>query len=311
MSIISAVPWNGHKAAASFTFDDAYESHITNLFPLAEKLGIKVTCFLTGDSYFLKNNYDKFLQMAQAGHEMGNHTETHPKLTQLSDADRKREILDYKKFLREQLPGLPFNVFGTPYCDNNEEVQDIIGQEHYISRDCRGYGRITWDKEPNWLSMDSKAWQRSLNTVEEFKQIARDTNTAGEWIIYMNHGVDEDQNNDYSIDPGDLAAIIQQAKDLDMWIAPFGIVGAYHRAAFALEKATVKQNPAKSNSFIVCWEKPHPKMPDRLSVKIKLGGELANKKAVLKQNSKNIEPDVNGIYTIEFNALHLEIQVVD
>ncbi len=310
MSIISVVPWNGHKAAASFTFDDASESHITNLFPLAEKLGVKVTCFLTGDSWYFRHNYHKFLQMAQAGHEMGNHTETHPKLTQLSDADRRREILDYKKFLKEQLPGLPFNVFGTPYCDNNEEVQKIIGQEHYISRDCRGYGRITWNKEPNWLSMDSKAWQRSLNTVEEFQQIARDTNEAGEWIIYMNHGVDLDQNNDYSINPDDLEKIIQQAKNLDMWIAPLGIVGAYHRAAFAIENATIEQDTA-TTPIKVCWEKPHPKMPDRLSIKIKLGGELANKKAVLKQNGKNIEPDVNGIYTIEFNALHLEIQVAD
>ena len=162
MSLITAVPWNGHKAAASFTFDDASESHITYLFPLAEKLGIKVTCFLTGDSWYFRHNYDKFLAMAQSGHEMGNHTETHPKLTQLSNTDRKREILEYKKFLQDKLPGLPFNFFGTPYCDNNEEVQAIIGQEHYISRDCRGYGRITWDKEINWLSMDSKAWQRSL-----------------------------------------------------------------------------------------------------------------------------------------------------
>lgn len=315
MNIISVVPWNGHKAAASFTFDDASESHITNLFPLAEKMGIKVTCFLTGDSWYLRHNYDKFLQMAQAGHEMGNHTETHPKLTQLSDDDRRREILGYKEFLKEQLPGLPFNVFGTPYCDNNEEVQAIIGQEHYISRDCRGYGRITWDKEINWLSMDSKAWQRSLNTVEEFKQIARDTDAAGEWIIYMNHGVDTDQNNDYSIDPDDLAAIMQQAKNLDMWIAPFGTVGAYHRAKFALDKAEVHcenvscSDPSQGRCYQVRWKSPHAKMPASVPVKIRvnLGTELADGSYKVIQSGKELKPNDDGSYTIEFMELALSI----
>ncbi|MCQ2101659.1 MAG: polysaccharide deacetylase family protein [Fibrobacter sp.] len=301
MSVITAVPWNGHKAAASFTFDDASESHITNLMPLAERLDVKVTCFLTGDSYYFRHNYDKFLQMAQAGHEMGNHTETHPKLTQLGDADRKREILDYKKFLQEQMPGLPFNVFGTPYCDNNADVQKIIGQAHYISRDCRGYGRICWNKEPNWLSMDSKAWQRSLNTVEEFRQIARNTNDAGEWIIYMNHGVDEDQNNDYSINPEDLEAIIQQAKDLDMWIAPFGTVGAYHRAAFALEHATAQES---EDGLLIRWKSPHAKMPESVLVKVRLDTD-GNSKVI--QNGNELEQNDDGSYTIDFMKLALDI----
>lgn len=318
MSIFTVIPWNGHHSAASFTFDDASESHITKLFPLAEKLEVKVTCFLTGDSYFFRNNYEKFLEMAQAGHEMGNHTETHPKLTQLSDADRKREILGYKEFLKEQLSGQPFNVFGTPYCDNNEDVQAIIGQEHYISRDCRGYGRIAWDKEPNWLSMDSKAWQRSLNTVEEFRQIARDTSDAGEWIIYMNHGVDEDQGNDYSINPDDLAAIIQQAKDLDMWIAPFGTVGAYHRAKFALENAEIRcenicsADPSQDRCYKVRWNSFHPQMPSSIPIKIKLDiaelgfGSLSKSPTVL-QKGKVVTPDRNGVFTIEFTDLELEV----
>lgn len=302
MSIITVIPWNGHKSAASFTFDDASESHITNLAPLAQKLDVKVTCFLTGDSYFLRNNYDKFLAMANAGHEMGNHTETHPKLTQLSDADRRREIIDYKKFLQSKLPGLPFNVFGTPYCDNNEDVKKIIGQEHYISRDCRGYGRITWDKEPNWLSMDSKAWQRSLNTVEEFQQIARDTNDAGEWIIYMNHGVDEDQNNDYSINPEDLEKIIQQAKDLDMWIAPFGTVGAYHRASFALSHATLTET---DEGLTIRWKLPHEKMPTSISMKVNIDVD-GNSKVL--QNNMEVPQNEDGSYTIEFMEKELKIQ---
>lgn len=301
MSLITAVPWNGHKAAACFTFDDASESHITTLFPLAEEMGIKVTCFLTGDSYYLRHNYDKFLKMGLAGHEMGNHTESHPKLTQLSDADRKREILDYKEFLKSQLPGLPFNVFGTPYCDNNEDVQKIIGLEHYINRDCRGYGRITWGKEPNWLSMDSKAWQRSLNTVEEFRQIAKDTNDAGEWIIYMNHGVDHDQNNDYSINPEDLKSIIQQAKDLDMWIAPFGTVGAYHRAAFALNHAAASED---EEGLTIRWKSPHAKMPKSVPVKVNIDVD-GNSKVV--QSGKELPQNDDGSFTIEFMTQELKV----
>lgn len=301
MSVITAIPWNGHKAAASFTFDDASESHVTTLAPLAEEMGIKVTCFLTGDSYYFRNNYDKFLAMAKAGHEMGNHTETHPKLTQLSEADRRREILTYKKFLQDKLPGLPFNVFGTPYCDNNEDVQKIIGLEHYINRDCRGYGRITWSKEPNWLSMDSKAWQRSLNTVEEFQQIARDTNNAGEWIIYMNHGVDLDKNNDYSIDPDDLKAIIQQAKDLDMWIAPFGTVGAYHRAAFALKHASSSED---EEGLTIHWKSPHAKMPKSVPVKVNIDVD-GNSKVI--QGGNELLQNEDGSYTIEFMEQELKI----
>jgi peptidoglycan/xylan/chitin deacetylase (PgdA/CDA1 family) len=67
-----------------------------------------------------------------AGHEIGSHTLTHPRLTRLTLRDAKEEITASKKRL-EDLLGRPIAHFCYPYGDWNEPVRDLVVEAGYLT----------------------------------------------------------------------------------------------------------------------------------------------------------------------------------
>ena len=45
---VTTVPWDGHKGAVTFTFDDGCPTHLTNVIPALVKRGIPGTFFVSG-----------------------------------------------------------------------------------------------------------------------------------------------------------------------------------------------------------------------------------------------------------------------
>lgn len=73
--------WPQRKSAAiSLTFDDARPSQIDNGLPLLDKYGIKATFYVLASPPFdnVKKRLFQWKQAVSNGHEMGNHTLTHP-----------------------------------------------------------------------------------------------------------------------------------------------------------------------------------------------------------------------------------------
>jgi len=66
----------GAKAAVSLTYDDALDSQIANAVPALREAGFRATFFLTKDN--VGEALDEWIQVARAGHEIGNHSQTHP-----------------------------------------------------------------------------------------------------------------------------------------------------------------------------------------------------------------------------------------
>lgn len=70
-------PWpDGHRAALSLTFDDARLSQIDVGLPLLERLGVRATFYVSPDA--VRERLDGWKTAAGRGHEIGNHTMTHP-----------------------------------------------------------------------------------------------------------------------------------------------------------------------------------------------------------------------------------------
>ncbi|MBN1480259.1 polysaccharide deacetylase family protein [candidate division KSB1 bacterium] len=70
-------PWpEGIKCAVSLTFDDARLSQIDKGIPLLDKYNIKATFYISPEH--LVKRLDGWQQAVAAGHEIGNHTMTHP-----------------------------------------------------------------------------------------------------------------------------------------------------------------------------------------------------------------------------------------
>lgn len=137
--------FNGKAKALTFSYDDGI-SQDERLIEIFNKYGLKATfninSGLLGTEYKLSiENKDvshiKFkpedVKKVYKGHEIASHTLTHPRLTQLSEA----EIITQVEEDREALSRIAgYNVVGMAYpCggnNQNERVANIIRQNTYI-----------------------------------------------------------------------------------------------------------------------------------------------------------------------------------
>jgi peptidoglycan/xylan/chitin deacetylase (PgdA/CDA1 family) len=111
------------RAIVSFTFDDFPRSAVSNGARLLEEHGVRGTFYLTGS--YCERVIDDVLQygaedlaaLAGAGHEIGCHTFTHPRVSTLSAGALNGEIELNAAFLARHLPGLELRTFAYPFGD--------------------------------------------------------------------------------------------------------------------------------------------------------------------------------------------------
>ncbi|MDP4209776.1 MAG: polysaccharide deacetylase family protein [Bacteroidota bacterium] len=136
------------------TFDDGYADNFKNMLPLTQKYGFKGVLFLLGNSSILANNWDKGEDPAvnalmtpeqkkafiDAGWEIGAHTFSHAKLTDLTSEDAMEEIVKGKLKLEAE-----FNIktisFAYPYgnyTDQDKELVKKAGFTYGIATDTGG-----------------------------------------------------------------------------------------------------------------------------------------------------------------------------
>lgn len=323
---IETVPWNGHVGAVSFTFDDAYENQVQNLSPILEELpDVHVTFFLTNMGNGLQKNAAGFATLAKAGHEIGNHTDTHAHLSGVSDnAELEKEIVQFadniEKVMADNGAKIRVTSLATPFCENNDKVSAVIDTRHFINRDCGWHGRNEWDIEPKWLSLQAKIWTRSGATVEEMLSsldtaayIGNFSNAnpwevsvkGGSWLVVLNHGVTDDTGDDYAINPSDIKKLFQHALENDLWVAPFGTVGAYHRAHFIVDKA---EKTETENGYTVQWKIPNEHMPESVPLRVKIDTKSVDENAVVEQDGKILNAESDGTYVIEFMSKTLTVR---
>ncbi|KAE9635038.1 polysaccharide deacetylase family protein [Aeromonas veronii] len=127
------------KKYLMITADDGYQDNLTRMLPLLERYGYKAVVYVvTGEGY---NRWDvehptnpdtkvslmsgeQVKALAASGHvEIGGHTLTHPRLSQLTAEQQAHEIQENKRQL-EALLGHPLLSFAYPYGDMNESAKE-------------------------------------------------------------------------------------------------------------------------------------------------------------------------------------------
>ena len=71
-------PWNGKQCAVVLTYDDALNVHLDNVITCLDTFGIKGTFYITGEAKSIALRMADWRKAAANGHELGNHSLTHP-----------------------------------------------------------------------------------------------------------------------------------------------------------------------------------------------------------------------------------------
>jgi polysaccharide deacetylase family sporulation protein PdaB len=126
----------------SISFDAAWGADDTDdLLRILQENDVKSTFFLVGE--WVARYPEEVKKIAAAGHDIGNHSDTHPHMAQLSKEGVKKELMGAHQKVKE-LTGIEMNLFRPPFGEYNNTV--IEG-----AKEC-GYYTIQWD-------IDSLDWK--------------------------------------------------------------------------------------------------------------------------------------------------------
>lgn len=136
----------------SISFDASWGADKTiSILDILDKYNVKTTFFLVGGWV---DKYPEMLkEIVARGHEIGNHSDTHPHMSQQSEADIRKELHNMSDKV-EKLTGVRPTLFRPPYGDYNNRVVTVSRAE--------GYECVQW-------SIDSLDW-KDRGTADIIKQ---------------------------------------------------------------------------------------------------------------------------------------------
>lgn len=118
-------------ARISLTFDDGPSAWTEAVLDLLAANGAQATFFLLGSA--ASERPEVVRRIVADGHEIGNHSWSHPHLARDCDDEQVRRELQTTNELLEQLVGQPLRRFRCPYYDVDERVEAIastLGLRH-------------------------------------------------------------------------------------------------------------------------------------------------------------------------------------
>lgn len=134
---------------AVITVDDAYQSFMTNGWPLLKKYGFKATLFVSTDSvgYGSYLTWPQLRQLKQEGVEIGNHSASHPYLVNfLTEEDgfiKIKKELERSQAEFEVHLGFKPSLFAYPYGEFSQEIIDVVKEVGFMAAVGQQSGVIT------------------------------------------------------------------------------------------------------------------------------------------------------------------------
>lgn len=160
------------KNVVGLSFDAAWGNEDTEqILSILKKHNVHVTFFMTGG--WIEAYPEDVKAIYEAGHDIGNHGENHKNMSQLSNEEKKEELMKAHEKV-QTLTGFEMNLFRPPYGDYDNDVIRV-------ATEC-GYSTCQW-------SVDSLDWKNYgldplIKTVCEHKNLDKGA------IILMHNGAD-------------------------------------------------------------------------------------------------------------------------
>ncbi len=128
------------------TFDDGFQDVFEKALPILQDHRCHSIVFLVSELLGQSNEWqqrvgdvavplmseEQVRGWLAGGQQIGSHTQTHPRLTQLPVSKAREEIVASKRSLEDRF-GLPIEHFCYPYGDWNEAVRDLVIEAGYAT----------------------------------------------------------------------------------------------------------------------------------------------------------------------------------
>ena len=151
----------------SISFDAAWgRANTEGILEILDRYDVKTTFFLVG--FWAEKHPDLVAELVARGHEIGNHSATHPHMAQLSDAKIREELRQCSEMVRS-ITGQPTTLFRPPYGEYNDRVVLVSREE--------GYECVQWN-------VDSLDW-KNISAQDMVKRCTKNTN-PGDIVLFHN-----------------------------------------------------------------------------------------------------------------------------
>lgn len=154
----------------ALSFDAAWGNEDTEeILAILKKHDVHATFFMTGG--WVKNYPEDVKTILAAGHDLGNHSENHKNMSQLSTTECREEIMTVHERVKE-LTGYEMFLFRPPYGDYDNDV--------ITTTEACGYYPIQWD-------VDSLDW-KDYGCDSIIKTVCQHKNLGNGSIILCHNG---------------------------------------------------------------------------------------------------------------------------
>ncbi len=116
----------------ALTFDaGASSAPALSILDTLKQYDVQVTFFLTGR--WAEENPDLVRRIAADGHELANHTYSHPHLTGLDEDQLQQEVARTEEIIHELVGQTTRPFLRPPFGDRNQRVLDLLAWQGYVS----------------------------------------------------------------------------------------------------------------------------------------------------------------------------------
>jgi peptidoglycan/xylan/chitin deacetylase (PgdA/CDA1 family) len=148
----------------ALTFDDGPNPvNAPKLLALFKKTGVKATFFVNGNN--VRKHPELAKRMVAEGHELGNHTTSHPDLAKLGDLEKVRKQIEETQTILKETVGKPAAVFRAPFLSHDKNVWAVLNGMPAIN-----------------ASRDTRDWSNK-STVESIVKAATQDTKAGDIVL--------------------------------------------------------------------------------------------------------------------------------
>ncbi len=133
------------KKPIILTFDDGYRDTYEIAYPLLKEFGMRAVVFVLGDPNVRMNDWDsgyeitpaplmtpaQIFELHAAGFEIGSHSLTHPRLTQIPREQAWEEVMR-SRMLLEILINAPVRTFSYPYGLVDDTARRLVREAGYL-----------------------------------------------------------------------------------------------------------------------------------------------------------------------------------